>query len=549
MIKRLHVENFALIDDLDITFQEGLTALTGETGAGKSIILESLYLLFGKRSDQQMIRHGHDQAIVSGLFVMPEKLRVTFDLPKELEIKRSIDQSGRHQIRLNDQIVTLSKLKEVTESLGSIHSQNDTMMLYDKQSYLEFVDQVDQKLITPLLNQYLMARSQYLESVKLLETTKKKKDMSLEKEEFLAYQVKEIEALSLKKGEKEALNESIEKLKNYDKIVSQLRLAYDYLSGDLLSVDHIFESAKALDKIKSLDHAYLEIAERLSSAYYEIDDAKSILFDMLDTLDFDQDAFNQMQERSYELDKIEHKYQKSVEELILYLEEIKNELHMITDYDDYILTLKTKSGAAFEKAHQKGLELTKARQKCAKTLSSEILEELKDLDLDKSQFEVSFEAVEKGAHALFETGLDQIEFYISLNEGEPIKPFAKVASGGERARFMFALKTVYAKKQNLSMLILDEIDIGISGKTAAKVALKMKTLSQTMQLIVITHLPQVAAKADHHYGIYKQKESNRMVTRIKTLNDEDRILMIASMLSDEKLSHFAIEQAKHLLEK
>jgi DNA repair protein RecN (Recombination protein N) len=266
------------------------------------------------------------------------------------------------------------------------------------------------------------------------------------------------------------------------------------------------------------------------------------------SLDFDQDAFDKMQERSYELERIAQKYKQSTDQLIDTLEKMKEELLMITDYDQYLEQLSKKVEIAQHRCLASGKKLSELRQKHAKTLEKDILNELKDLDLDKATFQIVFDD-QDNPYVFHDNGLDTVEFMISLNEGEPIKPLAKVASGGERARFMFALKAIHAKKEHHRMLILDEIDIGISGKTAAKVASKMQALAKEMQLIVITHLPQVAARADHHYGITKQKENDRMVTRIQDLDHESRILMIATMLSDEKLSPFAIEQAKLLLQK
>ena len=304
-----------------------------------------------------------------------------------------------------------------------------------------------------------------------------------------------------------------------------------------------------MEKISHLDASYKEMAERLSEAYYNLDDVKSLMYQTIDSLDFDEDEFNLMQERSYELVKIEHKYQKTINELIDYLKEAEEELLLITDYDHYLESSKKEVELHFSKAYEQGLKLSEYRKKLAKRLATDVIKELKDLDLEKATFDIIFDQVSKEESALQETGLDSVDFYISLNEGEPVKPLSKVASGGERARFMFALKSIYANANQLSLLILDEIDIGISGKTASKVAQKMKSLCQTMQLIVITHLPQVAARATHHYGIKKLKENERMVTRIQKLNEMERIESVALMLSDEKLTHFAIEQAKLLLEK
>ncbi|MDO9628612.1 MAG: DNA repair protein RecN [Acholeplasmataceae bacterium] len=549
MLKSLHVKNFALIDDLEMEFLSGLSAMTGETGAGKSIILESLQLLFGKRSDSQMIRHGEKKAYVNGIFELSLEKQSLLGLPKTIEVEREVDSNGRHNMKINGELTTLARIKEVMNSIGSIHSQNETMNLFDKSFYLNFIDQVDQKKIDSLLNPYLMDRSHYLSKKKHFEELKNKKAQSIEKKSFIEYQVSELKNLHLEPNEKEVLDEKIAKLKNHDKIMSQLKTAYHALDNEMFSVDQVYEAGHALEKIASLDAEYKEMGERLVSAFYELDDVKSKLYQTIESLDFDEAEFNLMQERSYELIKIENKYAKSINELIDYLKEIEEELMLITDYDHYIEMSQAEVKKAFQKAYESGLKLSELRRKLAKKLSSDVLLELRDLDLEKAIFDIEFEKIENQEASLLESGLDSVEFNISLNEGEPVKPLSRVTSGGERARFMFALKSIYAKANELSLLILDEIDIGISGKTAAKVANKMQVLSQSMQLIVITHLPQVAARANYHYGITKIKEKDRMVTRIEKLSDDQRIEMIALMLSDEKLTHFAIEQAKMLLRK
>lgn len=549
MLKRLHVENFALIDDLTMDFLPGLSALTGETGAGKSIILESLQLLFGKRSDATMIRHGETKAYVLGEFELSKEKQEALGLPQSITVEREVDQSGRHQMKINGESVTLSRIKDVMTSIGSIHSQTETMQLFDKSYYLELIDQVDFKEIENLLGLYMVLRSNYLDKKKKADELKNKKHQSLEKQSYLEYQVEELKGLNLQPDERIHLDEQIEKLKNHDKIMANLRSSYQSLDGEAFDVDHIYDAAKSLEKISHLDPLYHNMSERLTQSYYDIDDVKSTLYQTIESLDFDEEAFNRMQERSYELIKIEQKYQKTVNQLINYLHEIEEELLMITDYDAYIEQAKQDVDLAFQKAYQQGLKLSNYRKKLAKKLAQDVLIELKDLDLEKATFDIIFDPIKEDPSSLLENGLDTIDFFISLNEGEPIKPLSKVASGGERARFMFALKSIYAKANHLSLLILDEIDIGISGKTASKVASKMSALSDIMQLIVITHLPQVAARATHHYGIRKIKEKTRMVTRIDHLTDDERIEHVALMLSDEKLTHYAIEQAKLLLRK
>ena len=549
MLKQLHVQNFALIDDLSMDFLPGLSALTGETGAGKSIILESLHLLFGKRSDATMIRHGMNKAHVMGIFELTKQKQEELDLPEVIKVERDIDLQGRHMMKINDEPTTLARIKDVMLAMGSIHSQTETMSLFDRSYYLELIDQVDMTKVSEIRNQYLILRSNYLSKRKHHEELKNKKNQSVEKKSFLEYQVEELKALNLQVDEKIVLDEKIEKLKNFDKIMNALKTGYQSLESDVFSLDTIYEAAKSLEKISHLDKNYEDMASRIRDAYYNLDDVKSEMYQTIEQLDFDEEEFNFMQERSYELVKIETKYQKTINELIDYLHEIEEELMLITDYDQYLESSKKEVDHAFNEAFQSGLKLSELRKKLAKKLATDVLIELKDLDLEKASFEVLFDDIQKDESFMQETGLDNVEFSISLNEGEPRKPLAKVASGGERARFMFALKSIYAKANHLSLLILDEIDIGISGKTASKVANKMKKLSESMQLIVITHLPQVAARATHHYGIKKQKENERMVTRIHKLSDMERIESVALMLSDEKITHFAIEQAKLLLEK
>ena len=549
MLKALYVQNFALIDDLEMTFERGLSAMTGETGAGKSIILESLQLLFGKRSDQTMIRHGEKRALVKGVFKCDQEQMSRLGLSETIEIERDIDQSGRHNIKINGEQTTLARLKEVTHAIGSIHAQQDSMYLFDRNYYLELIDQMDEGGISKLLNPYLMMRSTYLEKKKHLESLKQKKKQSVEKQSYLEFQVEELSGLHLKQDERTQLDEQIEKLKHHDKIMSQLKDAYLALEEDSFPLDRLYDASKALAKISSFDIEYQTLSERLQNAYYDVDDVRQRVFQLVNSLDFDEISFNQKQDRSYELVKIEQKYGKTVNELILYLASIQEELLLITDYDHYLEMSELELKKAFDLAFQSGMKLREYREKLSKKLVQNMIHELKDLDLEKASFDIVFDVVEKNESSLLETGLDVVDFHISLNEGEPVKPLAKVASGGERARFMFALKSIYAKSNHLSMLILDEIDIGISGKTAGKVATKMQHLAKDMQLLVITHLPQVAARADYHYGIEKKKERDRMVTRISLLTDQERIEKIALMLSDEKLTHFAIEQAKVLLGK
>lgn len=548
MLKQLDVKNFALIDDLEINFKEGLTALTGETGSGKSILLESLSLLFGKRSDAEFIRFGSKKAIVRGTFEIPLRLSKALDIPNVFDLTREIDESGRHLIKLNQDSITLSKLRNITSKIGLIHAQNDTFLLMDKDAYIEFIDQIDKDHMDKLMESYLLKRSIYIEKLKHLESIKHKRKETEERMEFLKIQVQELSSYQLKENEKETLEEAVDKLKNFDHIKQSLELSNQIFKSEIFQVDELYQVVKALEKIKSYDKTYEDVYHILEESYYNLEDASKTLSRALDDLDFDSQTFNQYQERLFELSKIEIKYGKTTNELIRYLNELNEELALSSDYEGYMKSSQEALKKAYDEAFEIGFKIHEKRFKLKTTFEKEILDKLKHLDLDKSKFEIQFEPVKNGQD-LYENGLDQVEFMISLNEGEPLKPLAKVASGGEKARFMFALKTIFATKSDLSLVVFDEIDIGISGKTATKMANQMVELSKNIQTLVITHLPQVAAKANYHYQIYKEKIHDRMQTMIKVLTDEERILSIASMLSDDEVSHYAIEQAKALLHK
>ena len=548
MLLNLKVINFALIEDLEIDFKEGLTVLTGETGTGKSIILEALHLIFAKRSDQEMIRHGSSKALVSATFKLDKNKQAILELDEVITITREIDISGRHKITLNDKTITLNLLKTITEEIGMIHSQEDSLQILDHNEYLNFINLMDRKKTNTYLNNYLLKRSNYLEALKHLNNLITKKDQDIEQKEYMIYQLNEIKSLNLFHNEKIELEDKVSKLINFDKISNSLK-EVDFLLESEVNISSLYTVMKLLEKIKVYDESYLEAYNRLNNVYYELVDVKSLTNSKFLELDFDESEFNFMQERIYEISKLEEKYEKDANELLKLSLELEEKIALIDNYDDYIKGYQDKVSKLYEEAYLEGLKLSELRKKLALEFEKLITLELKDLDLNSTNFKVKFNTLDKDSKSLYDTGIDEVEFLISLNEGEPIRTLSKVASGGERARFVFAIKSIYAKQNNLDILILDEIDIGISGKTAAMVAKKMSSLSENIQLIVISHLPQVAARADNHYGINKKLINNRMVTDIKLLDYDDRIKMIALMLSDESLSEFAIEQAKMLLKK
>ena len=544
MIKKLHVKNIALIDDMTLSFHDGLTALTGETGAGKSIIMESLQLLFGKRSDQDLIRHGFEEAVVSGEFILNETVSKTFDLPLETTITRVMNRSGRHVMKLNGQTTTLQFIKQLTAHIGDIHEQDDMFQLLDVQSYVQLIDARDRNQIEPLKVNYIMKKSEYEDAVKKLRTLQEEKESFETQKDVLLFQLQELNQMKLETGELEQIQEELETLKHFDKIANSLKASVGLLKESNV-LDALYDIKANLDIVSHHMTSKENLSKRFEEAYYDIEDIADELSSTLEHLDYNESHFQQLNEREFSLNQLQKKYQKDIPELIEYMNELQEKSLMVSDFNAFIADQTHKIETLKKQTIDCANQLSNVRKEIAKEMQEEMIQVMKTLDLEHTKFDIHFEKND----TFLDHGLDLISFYISLNEGEPLKPLHKVASGGERARFMFALKTTAAKHHGVSLLILDEIDTGVSGKTAAKVATHMGQLSKELQLIVITHLPQVAAKADYHILVEKVLQDSRMITQINYLTGDDRIKAIAYMLSDETMSQHAIEQAKVMIKK
>ena len=390
----------------------------------------------------------------------------------------------------------------------------------------------------------------YNEAIKEYEIVLKGKRNLEEKLEFLKYEREELEAIGLYENMDLELEESISKLSNYDKIQTNLSQAYNDLDrNDLL--DTIYEASKALEKIEDYSKDYEESKAKILDYYYILDEIKSNLYDQLDSLDYDEDELNSLIEKQNNLQKAMDKYKKNVNELISYLNEISLQIDMAENYDDTLNQRKNNVINLFNVLKEKAIKLTTYRKKVSKDLAKSIILECKDLDLDNTQFEVEFNEVlfdnPFNKNIFKENGVDNINFLVSFNKGEPLKPLYKVASGGEASRMMLAFKTIFYKVSNVSLMIFDEIDTGVSGQTAKKIAIKIHDIAKNIQVLCITHLPQVAAIGDHHKHIYKELVDGRTKTLVKDLTKEERIEEIAKMLSGDSLSLYALEHAKELL--
>ena len=558
MIKELRVSNFAIIEDLKINFNEGMTVLTGETGAGKSLIIDTISLLLGARADTDMIRYGMTSSKVVGIFSHNDKIndllnKNGIEIKEDLEIVREIFNNLKNVIKINGTNVTLTFLKEVASYLADIHVQNDTYKLFNPENYLSILDPKNDNKFTKLSNDYSLALYNYVNDYKEFSEIKARKNEALKNLEFLQFEYDELTSLNLYPNKDKELEEKIAKLSNYDKIFSNLNEAYQSLENEQDPLSKLYDAASSLSKIKEYDSKYNEFNEKLLDAYYISSEIKDEISKDINSLDFDEEELNMLIEEENNLNKAKEKYKKSLDELIAYLKKITLDIEITTNYEDVLNESEEKLKKSFEVVKDKALKLSSYRKQIAKGFSKEIELQCKDLDLENTIFEVSFKDIDLSDYlnkeVFKDTGIDEVSFNLTFNKGEPLMPLYKVASGGEASRFMLALKSSLKKSLNVDLFIFDEIDTGVSGSTAKKIALKMHEISTDAQVLCITHLPQVAAIGDFHKHIYKKEEGKRTITQIDDLSFERRTEEIALMLSGDKMSIYALEHAKELLKK
>ena len=558
MLQMVRVKNFAIIEDIEVKFNKNMTVLTGQTGAGKSLIIDAISLILGARADLDMIRYGETESTITAVFnelsldAIECINNLGYNFNSEITITRVISNTGKNVIKVNNQNVTLNQLKQIGLYLGDIHVQHDTYRLINKDNYLSFLDDFKDKTFLNHYNNYQVKRIKYLDALKKYnDCLKKSKDLS-NKLEFLQFQKEELEALSLEEDIDLKLEAEIEKLSNFDKIFTNLNEAYQNISDDVFNLDSLYEAAMNLGKIKEFDPEYTSNHEALLDAYYQIEEIKSYLYKAKDALDFDPDYLDDLNSRLYEINKVKEKYKMSVNELIKYLADITLELSLITNFDEAIKELKNDIIIKHQDLVKISNTLRSYREKNARRCEKAIVKECVDLDLAHTKFEIVFNEVDLtdpfNSLIFLENGIDVVDFYISFNIGEPVKPLNKVASGGELSRIMLAFKAIYLEKNPLSFMVFDEIDSGVSGVTARKIAMKMHEISKRTQVLAITHLAQVAAIADTQLYIAKEEESKRTKTVVKQLSYDERITEIAIMLSGMELSSGILQTAKALLD-
>ncbi len=535
MLQELSVKNFAIISSLQLEFQMGMTVLTGETGAGKSIIIDAMGLLTGGRGSSDYIRQGANKCTLEGLFSMPksqELKQLLEELGIETEedslvIQRDISASGKNVCRVNGRIVNITNLKRIGEYLVDIHGQNER--------HIDMLDEFGGKKLLAVKEKYTRAYQEYraLEA-KVRKRQKNEKEFA-QRMDMLHFQSDEIASAQLVAGEEEQLLEERNKLNNFQKIADALTISYAALNGeDDSSLDKIGTSMNELASIESLDSEYKTLSDTVQNAYYLLQEASGDLSRLIDGLELDEGRLNEVENRLELIRQMKRKYGDSIETILSYYEEITKELAEADFLEGGTGDLEALLAEKQQAAHQQALTLRKEQQ---------ILTELKELYLERTEFEVRFTELEH----LQENGLDGVEFYITTNPWEPLKPLVRVASGVELSRVMLAMKTIFSQTQGITSIVFDEVDTGVSGRVAQAIADKIYQISENSQVLCITHLPQVAAVADEHYFIEKEIVAGRTETSVRILSEKERVNEIARMLAGSEITKLTIEHAQELL--
>lgn len=551
MLQELSIRDFALIEQMNVDFQDEMTVLTGETGAGKSIIIDALGLLAGGRGSSDFIRKGENKAVIQGLFLIPDKAKTLAILEEVgienqddgLILQRDLYRSGRNVCRINGNLVNLATLRRVGETLIDIHGQNEHQELMRPENHINLLDSYANDL-QPLLQEYQVAYDDYQKLATALAKREENEKLWAQRMDMLEFQVQEIKEANLRVDEEVELKEEKDRLDNYQAINKALRQSYEFLSGDTHdALGNVGVALESMQKISDLSPKFGEIAQSLADAYYTLQDASRDVYDQLDEMEWDENRLNQIEQRLELIYQLKRKYGDSVAEILRYYQKIVAELNEMQEGNGDSAAQKQAVELAKQKALKLAQELSQKRQGIAQDLQRAVHKQLAALYMEKAIFEVKF----KKGSTLNSHGLDKVEFYLQANPGESMGPLAKIASGGELSRIMLALKTIFSQQQGVTSIIFDEVDTGVSGRVAEGIAEKISQVARNSQVLCITHLPQVAAIAQHQYFIAKHVHDGRTETSLEILADEARVKEIARMLAGSEITDLALQHAKELL--
>ena len=555
MLAKLTIKNVALIESAEIRFGDGLNVLSGETGAGKSVILDSVNFVLGAKADRSMIRYGETECMVKAEFFVSEKAKAVETLKEmdiesegEIIISRKFSDTGKNSVKINGNTVTAAMLRKVTDSLVDVHGQSEHFFLLKEANQLKTLDGV---VGAPLLEKKsllleLLSQGKNIDArIAVLGGDEKERGRRLD---ILAFQIEEIEAVDLKDGEEEELIAKRNKIVNLEKIITAVRDASQALSGESGVLDGLRVANRAVASVSKLDEAYGAVLEKLESLAIEADDVSETLTGLADELYFDENEAEETENRLDAIRALKRKYGANKAEIDEYLKKIKEEYELLSDCEGQYAALTAEKQKLLKKIYAVCCDMTKLRKDAGATFCARVTNELKTLNIEHAQFAIEYnEYTEEDASRAHTNGLDEIRFLFSANAGEPMKPLGKIISGGEMSRFMLAVKTQLSDVNEISTYIFDEIDAGISGKTAKVVGEKLARISKSTQIIAVSHLAQIAAMSDSEYLIEKIEQDGKTITRVHELDKELQIKEIVRLLGGSDGDKYAVKHAEELL--
>lgn len=550
MLKELKIENLAIIEKVDLEFKKGLIVLTGETGAGKSIILSGINLLIGEKASADMVRDGEEYLLAQGVFAVNEEQESELrELGIEAEdneviVRRHIDKNGKGKAFVNNIRVPMSSLKEIMGTLVDIVGQHSHQMLLNKSNHLRLLDRFLGDDGIAIKKQLEIIYNEYSSLERRIQDVEKNKRETLEKKEFYEFQLQEIDKVNLKDGEDEKLEEEYKKLFHAGKIKEKLSLTENILKdGEKNALNIIYNSRKNLETISKYGKEFQENLERLERVYYDLQDCVDSIRDLNDDIEADDLRLEKVISRLDTINRLKSKYGEDIATILQYREKIDEKLQLLDENSFQVKKLEKDRDEAKTKYYTLAKKLSDIRKLKAKIIEENLQDELKGLNMGDANFKIEFEE----STSMTLSGIDQVEFMISTNVGQGLKPLWKVASGGEVSRIMLAIKVIFSKVDNIPILIFDEIDTGVGGETVRKIANKLQEIGETTQVMSITHSPAIAAKATQQFYIEKNLIDNKTITQVKELDKDERIKEIARMLAGKNISEAVIEHAKELL--
>ena len=555
MLVKLTVKNVALIEYAEIEFSEGLNVLSGETGAGKSVILDSVNFVLGAKADRAMIRYGETECMVKAEFSVPETSKAVaalremdIDTDGEIIISRKFSENGKNAIKINGNTVTVSMLRQVTDSLVDVHGQSEHFFLLKESNQLRTLDSVVGKELLPIkeeLSALLKEKRRIEEQIALLGGDEKERGRRLD---ILRFQIDEIQAVDLKEGEEDELIAKRNKIANLEKIISALQGAVSALSDERGVLDGLRIASRSISAISRLDDSYSSVCDRLENLAIDAEDVAETLNDLGNELYFDENEAAETETRLDAIRSLKRKYGANKQEIDEYYEKISQEYDLLSDCEGQYALLTDQKAKTQKKIYEACKKITKLRKTQGKAFCQRVTDELKTLNIASAQFDIQFkEYAEEDVSRANTSGLDEICFMFSANAGEPMKSLGKIISGGEMSRFMLAVKTQLSDVNQISTYIFDEIDAGISGKTAKVVGEKLARIAKNTQIIAVSHLAQIAVMSDSEFLIEKQEIGGKTLTEVKALNSEEKKAEIVRLLGGNEKDEYAFKHAEELI--